>query len=807
MSFKKYIVAGVFVLVGGMSAFVLPAYGQTGPSSSLDDVRAAIQSLLAEISTLQDQIDELHENTELSNVEKREAIYEFKKQLQEGMQNEEVRKLQIVLAEYPDIYPKGLVTGYFGSLTKKAVLEFQKKYGIEQAGEVGPKTRAKIRELLTLRIKEKKTIPEALSVTAVPEEEMAVEENIASVLQEAVPSFEDMYFTDTFDRSDAIDLGNGWTDIYGGLSIVSHHVEHVPAKKEFMAIQLGITGETEEVSAEFTSFHNASKPRFGVVLRYQDSNNYYFVYRQMNTSRDLFRIARKVNGKLRIMKSVFGDSQPEGLPFTLTGTVEGTRITLLIDGVEMLSYDDDQFSDGAVGIYMYAQGRVNQADNVAVVVAGGGITVPTNTPPAANAGSDQAVFLGDVVSFDASASNDPDNDALTYKWDFGDGQMDTGVRADHVYQSVGKYTVTLTVSDGQAEDSDTATVGVEKKNIPAVIFQGFGANTRGGSEGSIVRVTNLNDSGPGSLREALSGGNRTVVFDVAGDINLNDFIYVEGSFVTIDGLSAPAPGITLLNKGLVIRGNRGAHDVIVQGIRIKNSSIDGIQIAYGAYNVVIDHVSIYNSQDGNIDITGDERDASVSTHDVTVSYSILAGDRLTAASHKNMLIKYNASRVTLHHNLFIDSNQRNPQAHNDDFGVRAEETTLDMRNNIVWGWGPGYGSLAWYGANANFVNNYFSSPNSSLSDQKEALGVCPYNCASSLPVEALAYGYTSGNMSGDPIAINLNTIGNVSAPFSAPAVDTQDVCTAARGILDGAGARLLDVLNMKHVASVILNGC
>lgn len=71
----------------------------------------------------------------------------FVSSLKYGISSDEVRKLQIVLAQDPSIYPEGLVTGYFGNATKKAVAAFQEKYGIEAVGNVGPKTRAKLNEL------------------------------------------------------------------------------------------------------------------------------------------------------------------------------------------------------------------------------------------------------------------------------------------------------------------------------------------------------------------------------------------------------------------------------------------------------------------------------------------------------------------------------------------------------------------------------------------------------------------------------------------------------------------------------------
>ena len=74
-------------------------------------------------------------------------LFVFTKTLKRGVSGEEVRQLQQVLKTMPDSYPEGLVSGYFGPLTQKAVKRFQVKHGIEAIGIVGPKTRKKLNEL------------------------------------------------------------------------------------------------------------------------------------------------------------------------------------------------------------------------------------------------------------------------------------------------------------------------------------------------------------------------------------------------------------------------------------------------------------------------------------------------------------------------------------------------------------------------------------------------------------------------------------------------------------------------------------
>ncbi len=88
-----------------------------------------------------------------------------------------------------------------------------------------------------------------------------------------------------------------------------------------------------------------------------------------------------------------------------------------------------------------------------------------NRRPLANAGADKVANAGQVVNFDSSLSIDPDGDALTYSWNFGDGSTCTGASPQHVFTGAGPYTVTLTVSDGILSASDTLVVRINKPPI------------------------------------------------------------------------------------------------------------------------------------------------------------------------------------------------------------------------------------------------------------------------------------------------------------------------------------------------------
>ena len=109
----------------------------------IESLKAQIQELVTKITLWKEQKGEIKETAK----EAKETLHLIR-HLREGMTGDDVKLLQEILATDPEIYPKGFVTGYFGPLTKNAVKMFQKKAGIDQVGRVGPKTTAKINELL-----------------------------------------------------------------------------------------------------------------------------------------------------------------------------------------------------------------------------------------------------------------------------------------------------------------------------------------------------------------------------------------------------------------------------------------------------------------------------------------------------------------------------------------------------------------------------------------------------------------------------------------------------------------------------------
>lgn len=302
-----------------------------------------------------------------------------------------------------------------------------------------------------------------------------------------------------------------------------------------------------------------------------------------------------------------------------------------------------------------------------------------------------------------------------------------------------------------------------------------GAQTQGGRAGKTVAVTTLEDAGPGSLRAALDGGDRTVVFRVSGTIALRSPLVVRHANVTIAGETAPRPGITILHKPFVIADT---HDVIVRHVRFRESDDDNLRITGDCRNVIIDHCSSTRAGDGAIDITEDYKSGKA-PRDVSVSWCLLAG------TDKAMLLS-GASRVSLHHNLFTHNGQRNPQIH----GVEA----FDFRNNVVRQWGV-YGLRVRSVSSGNVVGNVFGPSSNRSKAANLALVVTQPEPGQP---DSRSRVFARGNVG--PPGFEPDEQSTVGEPIGTGNLEFAPARQAEALVLKEAGAQPLDELDRGYVA-------
>ncbi|OOV16385.1 pectate lyase [Flavobacterium sp. LM4] len=234
--------------------------------------------------------------------------------------------------------------------------------------------------------------------------------------------------------------------------------------------------------------------------------------------------------------------------------------------------------------------------------------------------------------------------------------------------------------------------------------EGYGRFARGGRGGKVVTVTNLNDSGPGSLREAVTNdiGPRTIVFNTSGIIKLNSRLVSSQPYVTIAGQTAPGKGICIRTAPFGITGN----DAIVQNIRVRlggGSTFDGMGLT-GADNSIIDHCSI--------SWTIDEAFSSRSGKNITLQRTLIS-EALNAAGHENYpagtehgyAATIGGDIGSFHHNLLAHNYGRNWSLGGGLDGNGFYSDRMDITNNVVYNWG---GRTTDGGTKeVNFVNNYY----------------------------------------------------------------------------------------------------
>jgi hypothetical protein len=236
---------------------------------------------------------------------------------------------------------------------------------------------------------------------------------------------------------------------------------------------------------------------------------------------------------------------------------------------------------------------------------------------------------------------------------------------------------------------------------PQVAFpgaEGHGRFAVGGRGGEVYAVTHLNDNGPGSLRDAVSAGGRTVVFRVSGTIDLESDLVIAQSNITIAGQTAPGDGICLKRYPLRIDG---ASDVVVRFLRIRPGDEaklphDGIEIR-NARNVIIDHCSVSWSIDEGINTWH-------GTHNLSVQWCLIS-EPLNRSVHSGPH-GYGASlgggNTSYHHNLFAHCTARNPSV----AGNRQRRTVnMDHRCSVIYNWE--HRTCDGKPDTINVVNNYY----------------------------------------------------------------------------------------------------
>ncbi|MCI5605202.1 MAG: pectate lyase, partial [Clostridia bacterium] len=231
----------------------------------------------------------------------------------------------------------------------------------------------------------------------------------------------------------------------------------------------------------------------------------------------------------------------------------------------------------------------------------------------------------------------------------------------------------------------------------------------------VYHVKNLNDSGEGSFRDAVSKGNRIIVFDVSGMIDLQSQLTIGHDNLTILGQTAPGDGICFRSNNIKV----GASNVILRYLRFRVGSKlsdgsdtraqDGLEVTDNCQNVIIDHCSISWGTDENL--------SAYAVKDVTVQNCIIA-EALNQSVHDKGEHSYGGIwggvNVSFHHNIIATHKSRNPKIGTSETvamtsGYTDKETVIDMWNNVIYNWGDKAGYGAENGANVNLVNNYYKA--------------------------------------------------------------------------------------------------
>ena len=239
--------------------------------------------------------------------------------------------------------------------------------------------------------------------------------------------------------------------------------------------------------------------------------------------------------------------------------------------------------------------------------------------------------------------------------------------------------------------------------------EGGGMYTTGGRGGKVIHVTNLNDSGAGSLRAALAEkGARTIVFDVAGIIELQSRIQIKEGNLTIAGQTAPGGGICLKNYTV----NVDADNVVIRFVHFRlgdegPNAGDSEDCIWGRYHqgIILDHCSMSWSIDECASFYANEY--------FTMQWCMLT-ESMNDSAHSKGAHGYGGiwggKDASFHHNLLANHHSRNPRIDHPEIYPKSggefdwsKRGNVDLRNLVVYNWGDN-SSYGGEGGHFNFVN-------------------------------------------------------------------------------------------------------
>lgn len=235
-------------------------------------------------------------------------------------------------------------------------------------------------------------------------------------------------------------------------------------------------------------------------------------------------------------------------------------------------------------------------------------------------------------------------------------------------------------------------------------LEGYGTETRGGLDGRIIKVTNLNSDGPGSFKEAVTAeGPRVVVFEVGGVIDLDkQQIKINNPYLTIAGQTAPSPGITLIRGGITFN----THDVVMQHIRVRMGDA-GAKIGDkfepeistagngNSYNIVVDHCSVSWGVDENLSISGKRgkgkenasRNITYSNNFISEGLAWSVHSKQTMNHSMGTLVMDDCSDISIIGNYYAHNYERNPWFKGSSSGL--------VVNNLIYDPGAWAIRLSW----------------------------------------------------------------------------------------------------------------